>query len=332
MLWLTKQYLVLAHQVAEDDCMSLVSARFRVDFLLLFVAAAWGSTYLAAKELASTDTVVALLAVRMFCAAVLMVAVLVVRRKRVTAAELSAGVSIGLLLSAVFALETFGIAHTSATNAGLIISLTLVFTPLLESVVARRMLPGRFFSAALMSVAGVVLLAGDGSFSSPGVGDVLMLAAAVVRALHVVTMHRVSRGKTLDSLSLTTVQLGMCAAVFAASSLVFGEPIVAYLTCLSVWQAVLCLYLVLVCTVFAFFVQLWAIRRTSPSRVSLLLGTEPVWAAVVGIGIAHDAVAAVGYAGIILVLAGTAWGRSLTHTKLQSTPTEAPRPLVDRRP
>jgi hypothetical protein len=71
------------------------------------------------------------------------------------------------------------------------------------------------------------------------------------------------------------------------------------------------LYLVLVCTVFAFFVQIWAVRRTSPSRVSLLLGTEPVWAAVVGITIAGDSFEIAGYCGVALVLTGTAWGHSV---------------------
>ncbi len=71
------------------------------------------------------------------------------------------------------------------------------------------------------------------------------------------------------------------------------------------------LYLVVACTVFAFLIQTWAVRRTSPSRVSLLLGTEPVWAAIIGITIARDAVTPVGLLGIALILAGTAWGRGI---------------------
>ena len=47
-------------------------------------------------------------------------------------------------------------------------------------------------------------------------------------------------------------------------------------------------YLALACTVFAFLAQTWAIRRTSPSRASLLMGTEPVWAVAVGVGIGGE--------------------------------------------
>ncbi len=39
------------------------------------------------------------------------------------------------------------------------------------------------------------------------------------------------------------------------------------------------LYLVLGCTVFAFIAQNWALKHTAPSRVGLLMGTEPAWGA-----------------------------------------------------
>jgi drug/metabolite transporter (DMT)-like permease len=95
------------------------------------------------------------------------------------------------------------------------------------------------------------------------------------------------------------------------ASLFYGDSIPTFLARLDPGRTVLFLYLVLACTVFAFLVQTWAVRRTSPSRVSLLLGTEPIWAAVVGITIARDNVALAGYIGIALILAGTAWGRSI---------------------
>lgn len=71
---------------------------------------------------------------------------------------------------------------------------------------------------------------------------------------------------------------------------------------------ILVVYLAVACTVFAFFVQMWAVRRTSPARVSMLLGTEPLWAAVVGISLGGDPLTVFVVAGAILVLAGTAAG------------------------
>jgi len=254
---------------------------------------------------------VALLALRMLLAAALMAAMVAARRNRITAAELRAGVLLGMVLAAVFAFETFGIANTSATNAGLIISLTIVFTPILDSAVSGRRLPGRFFLAALIAIAGVALLASKGVFETPSLGDLLILVAAIIRAVHVTSMFKLTGNRPMNSLNLTTVQLATCAIVFSAASLVYGDSIPHFLAHLDPGRAALFLYLVLLCTVFAFLVQTWAVRRTSPSRVSLLLGTEPVWAALVGITVAHDPVALAGYVGIALILSGTAWGRSI---------------------
>jgi drug/metabolite transporter (DMT)-like permease len=291
--------------------MPALLSRFRVDLLLLLVAASWGSTYLVAKELVTPESVVALLALRMLLAAAVMAAIVGARRTRITTAELRAGVLLGIVLAAVFVFETFGIAHTSATNAGLIISLTIVFTPILDSAVSGRRLPGRFFLAALIAIGGVALLAGNGAFHPPSLGDLLILVAAIVRAVHVTSMFRLTGNTPMDSLHLTTVQLATCAMLFTVGSLFHGDSIPLFLAHLDPARSGLFLYLVLACTVFAFLVQTWAVRRTSPSRVSLLLGTEPIWAAIVGVTIAHDAVSSAGYVGIVLVLAGTAWGRSI---------------------
>jgi len=303
--------LVLRDGEPDDGGMPALVHRFHVDLLLLLVAASWGSTYLVAKELVNPESVVALLALRMLLAAALMAAIVAARRNRITAAELRAGVLLGMILAAVFAFETFGIANTSATNAGLIISLTIVFTPILDSAVSGRRLPGRFFLAATIAIGGVALLASNGVFQTPSLGDLLILVAAIIRAIHVTSMFTLTGNKPMDSLHLTTVQLATCAMLFSAVSLFHGDSIPHFITKLDPTRAVLFLYLVLACTVFAFLVQTWAVRRTSPSRVSLLLGTEPIWAAIIGVAIARDHVALAGYVGIALILAGTSWGRSI---------------------
>lgn len=296
----------------------------RVDVCLLLVAAAWGSTYLVAKELVTPDSVVALLAARMLFAAAALGVVLGARRSRIAPREWRVGVVLGTLLAGVFTLETFGIAHTSATNAGLIISLTIVFTPLLDAATARRRPPGRFLLACTVAVVGVALLASNGELRPPALGDLLIVGAAIIRAVHVTAMHRLTPGPGWDSAHLTTVQLATCAGLFSVSTLFAGDSLPAYLSRFDVRDALLFVYLGLVCTVFAFLVQMWAVRRTSPARVSLLLGTEPVWAAVIGVALAGDRVTPIGLVGIALVLVGTAWGRSIDQRTTRTAMSRRP--------
>ncbi|MFD9372332.1 DMT family transporter [Streptomyces sp. NPDC060020] len=291
-------------------------AAWLADLPVLAVAVVWGGSYLAAKGITTAHTVIAVLVLRF----ALVLPVLVVagwsRLRALTPAQSRAAGLLGLVLGGIFLLETYGVVHTSATNAGLIISLTMIFTPLAEAALRRQAPSGGFLGAAAVSVAGVVLLTQGAGFTAPGLGDLLILGAALARTLHVLLMARAEAVRDADSLSLTTVQLGGAVLVFALLAAVPG-------TGASPWAAAAgfgaaewagLAFLSVFCTLFAFFVQMWAVRRTSPSRVSLLLGTEPLWAAVAGIAVGGEDPGLLGYAGALMVLVGTAWGRRAVTT------------------
>ncbi|MGW0122012.1 DMT family transporter [Streptomyces sp. NPDC003327] len=281
------------------------------DLPVLLVAVVWGASYLAAKGITTTHTVVAVLVLRFAVVLPVLVAAGLRRLRALTPAQWRGAGVLGLILSGIFLLETYGVVHTSATNAGLIISLTMIFTPLAEAAVTRVRPPRAFLAAAALSVAGVVLLTQGGGFTAPSLGDLLMLLAALARTVHVLAMARIKAVASADSLSLTTVQLGSAVAVFAMIAALPGTGASPWAVALDFgpreWAGLL--FLSVFCTLFAFFVQMWAVRRTSPSRVSLLLGTEPLWAAAAGIAVAGDRPGALGLAGAALVLAGTTWGR-----------------------
>lgn len=88
-----------------------------------------------------------------------------------------------------FALKTLGVAHTSATNTGLIISRSMVF------------------------------LAGNGSFQAPGIGDYLVLGAALARAVYVVLMHQLSSAKASRFTAPDYPSIGhLCAVVYGGNA------------------------------------------------------------------------------------------------------------------
>ncbi|MFE2881582.1 DMT family transporter [Streptomyces sp. NPDC059272] len=279
------------------------------DLPVLLVAVVWGASYLAAKDITTARTVLAVLVLRF--ALVLPVLAVVGHRslRALTAAQWRGAALLGLILAGIFLLETYGVVHTSATNAGLIISLTMIFTPLAEAAVTRTRPSRGFLGAAALSVLGVLLLTQGAGFSRPSLGDLLMLLAALARTLHVLAMSRTKAVRGADALPLTTVQLGTAVVVFALLST--GADTTPWETVadfgMREWAGLL--FLSVFCTLFAFFVQMWAVRRTSPSRVSLLLGTEPLWAAAAGIALGGERLGALGLVGGVLVLLGTAWGR-----------------------
>jgi drug/metabolite transporter (DMT)-like permease len=248
--------------------------------------------------------------------------------RRPSRPEIRVGALLGLTQASVLALETYGVSLTSATNAGVLISLTILLTPALEGAVHRRWLPRRFFVAAAVAVAGVILLVAGPGLRAPTAGDALMLAAAVVRAAHVTLSGRLTDGRRYDTVTLTWLQTVVGAVLF---TLVAAPALPSAVRAFGPVQWLGVLYLAMGCSVFAFLVQLWAIRRTSAARASLLLGTEPVWAVLIGVGIAGEPLTAAGVAGIALVLGGTYYGQRVEAAHSASS-SRAVRPAAARAP
>jgi drug/metabolite transporter (DMT)-like permease len=280
-----------------------------VDLLLIGVAAVWGASFLAAKDLAAETGVPAAVALRFLVAAGATGLLCLARRERLPRGRgLLIAAGLGASQAAVIGLETWGVHLTSATNAGLLISLALVMTPVLEGAASRSWLPRRYFVAAVAAVAGVALLVSEGGLRAPTPGDGLVIAAAAVRAVHVTASARLTRGRQEGSLGVVLVQMAVCAAGF---TLIAGPDLPAAARGLDAagWADVL--FLGLLCSLFAFVVQLWAVRRTSASRASILMGTEPVWALLVGVLVARAAIGPVGCGGAALIVAASYAGQAI---------------------
>lgn len=298
--------------------------RYRVDLALLAVAAVWGSSYLAIKESAAPAGVFGFLAVR-FTLAALVLAVLMARRlRRITRTELVSGSLFGVILAVICITETYGVTQTSASNAGLIMALTVVVTPLL----ARGGTPALFYLPAAVVVLGCALLTQSGGFAAPGAGDALIALAAVVRALHITVMAR--RPGIVDPAAVTLIQLCTVSVLTAAPAVLLGQS--GAVLDMSLRQWALTAYLAIACTVFAFGLQVWAVRRSTPARVALMLGTEPVWAVMIAVGIAEESLTPIGLLGAAMVLVGTQWGRAVETRPAGRAPAPPPASVGARAP
>jgi drug/metabolite transporter (DMT)-like permease len=279
------------------------------DALLVGVAVAWGSSFIATKQLVVQVGVLPGLSLRFLFAAAAAWAIIAVRRDRMPRGRaLLIAVALGGFQAAIIGLETWGVHFTTATNAGLISSLALIGTPLLESIASRSWLPPSFFVVAVVAVVGVALLVSSNGFHAPNLGDLLILLAALVRSVRVVTGGHLMRDRPESSLSVVAVQVSVSAIVFtilAAPSL----PGAFVNMTAGAWFDVA--FLGLVCSVFAFAIELWAVRRTSAARASILLGTEPVWAVAVGCLLGGEILGWIGAFGGVLIVAASQAGSAI---------------------
>jgi drug/metabolite transporter (DMT)-like permease len=287
------------------------------EIMLLLVAAVWGSSYAFAKQATQQLPVLEFLALRFGLTFVLLLPALKPLFNGQARQGLRVGGVLGANLLAVFVCETFGVSLTTASNAAFLISLCVAFTPMVEWWMFGQRPAKRLFWAAGLSVLGAALLSlTSATETAVGWGDALMLLAALLRALMVCLTRRLTRQNDgpaqpapLPALTLTAMQAGVVAlgagVLAAAGHLLRGTPWPELPMQASFWWPML--FLVLFCTVFAFFAQNYAAARTSPSRVSLLMGSEPVFGALFAMYWLGEAVSGWGWLGGLLIVVSAWW-------------------------
>ncbi|RWR11296.1 DMT family transporter [Sinirhodobacter populi] len=292
-----------------DGDMTMETARgrgtFRADLAVLGVALVWGASYPVAKGALAHAPVLLLIFYRFATTAVVMSAIARRDLARASRGDLRAGAVLGAILFLIFLAEIGGIALTTATNAALVISLCTVFTPFLEYGLRGRMPPSGVIAGAGIAVGGVAVLAGG--MTALGPGDLLVLGAAGLRAVMVVSTKRLMAGRVLSSAALTALQSLTVAALSLAVLLGQRGPGGLVVSAgPGFWGAVG--FLSLFCTIAAFYVQNAAVRRTSPTRVSLLMGTEPLFGVALAWLLLAEPVTAATLLGAGLIVGGTLCG------------------------
>jgi len=294
-------------------------ASTQVDLLLLGAAFVWGASYLAAKDLVAHQSLWGMMALRFGSAALILLLIRAFKPTKFSKADFWVGTLIGLGLATVMSVETNGIHITSATNAGLIISLSIIFTPIIEGWVRKFWLPRSFFVASGGAILGVAVLVGGNGLQSPNWGDLLMLVAAVLRAYYQVIQGSLTTGRELNTINLTIFQtLGAGVVFFIVDAQGTVRAAINY----GPKEWLLLGFLVLLCTVYGFFAMMWGIRKTSASRIALLQGTEPVWAVLIAMWFGGEQMNWIGAIGAILIIGSCYWGLAIEQSARSARQTE----------
>lgn len=270
----------------------------RTDALLLFAAAIWGFAFVAQR--AGMDHVGPFTfngARFLLGALVLLPFIGRAARSQFRSAEAWRGGALaGVVLFAGSSLQQWGIVTTTAGKAGFITGLYVIIVPLLGLLEGRRTGRGTWFGAAL-AVAGLYLLSVKAGFRV-GRGDLLVLGGAVLWALHVLIIARLTRRQ--EPRLIAFQQFAVCGLLSTASALIF-EP-GQHVGLEGALGPVL--YAGILSTAVAFTLQVIAQRKAHPSHAAVLLSLEAVFAVMGGIWLLDETLGLRGLAGCVLMLAG----------------------------
>ena len=255
--------------------------RIDVGWLLFLTPILWGATFPGAKLGIDRIGVYPFMAWTRFVGFLtILVAIPLVARGTWTRGAsrrvLAPGLFLGSLIFVAYILQTEGLLRTSATNAGFITGLYVVFVPILGLVLFRHRAGWAVWVAVVMSVLGLMLL------SVPALddirlrfGDLLVLCSAVVWAAHVVAIGRFAGRHPSALLSLS--QMGWAAAFHIMATLAIGAGLRAGDAATEAW------HLLIVTGVLgsgvAYTLQVIAQTEMSAARAVVILAGESVAAA-----------------------------------------------------
>jgi drug/metabolite transporter (DMT)-like permease len=207
-----------------------------------------------------------------------------------------AGVLLGGLLAAGYALQTAGLQRTSVSATGFVTGMYVVLTPLFALALFRVRSGAAVWLGVALATTGLAMLSGVGGGSLSG--NLLVLAGAAAYSVQIVLMERYA--PRYDALALTLVEMVAALTGLGAIALVRGELSTPHGW--TVWGALLVTGVF--ASALAFLVQTWAQRRTSATRTALAFAMEPVFAAIFGFALAGDRLGALGWGGCGVIMAG----------------------------
>ncbi len=269
----------------------------KADLLMLVVTICWGSSYLFMKMGLGSIEEFNLIALRFGLAFVCASVIFPKTLRNIDRITIKYAAILGFILFLIFIFITFGLGTTTTSNAGFLVSLTVVFVPLISAVIFKSKLTKKLSLSIIIAIIGVGFLTIDIPFSIT-FGDILCVFAAFFYAIHIIIVGFAA--PQVNTLQLGIWQLGFAGLYGLIFSFIFETPIMPNTT--QGWIAILALSLI--CSALGFILQVIAQKYTTPTRTGLIFSLEPVFAALFGYMFINEIMGFTNYIGALLVIVG----------------------------
>lgn len=180
----------------------------------------------------------------------------------------------GLFLAAASNMQQLGLGETSAGKAGFITALYIVIVPIL-GLFAGKKCGLRVWISVAIAVAGLYFLCITDSFTiAPG--DIYVFICAIVFGVHIMVIDKYTQ--SVEGILLSLGQFIVVTIISGIGMLIFENPSIAGIT-----ECILpTLYVGIFSSGVAYTLQIIAMRGANPTKITLLLSLESVFAVVGG--------------------------------------------------
>ena len=271
-----------------------MNKQLQANFLIVLVALFWGSTYFLTKMAVAELEPFNLTALRFGTAFIITALFFFKRIRKADRTVIKYSIILGVLAVIAVLSMTFGVQYTTASNAGFLISLSVVMIPLISVVVLKKKIKAKLLLSVVLATIGIVCLTLNEQLTI-NKGDILCILCATSFAVQVLIMERIP--KSADSVAIGTLQLGITAVVNFILSFFLENFTVP--SDLKVWGVIVILGVF--CTAFCYIIQIYALKNTSAIQAGIILSLEPVFSAIFAYIFLGELLSKQGYIGAILL-------------------------------
>lgn len=265
-------------------------------FGVIFITAAWGSTFVVVKESLNGINPLVLVGYRFAVASIILILYLFYKKKNIFQ-NLKEGAVLGVFMWGMYISQTIGLMYTKASNSGFITGMYILFIPLLNLIIFRKRFQKIKIISIVFSLLGIYFL--TGGIKSFNKGDFLTLITAGFCALHILAADCYMK-KERDIFVITFQQFALTSILSFVLSLTIGYDF--SIGDIKVAKSIL--YLAIFPTVLAFVIQMYAQKYMSPFKIGALFALEPIFALIMAVRFGSEILTINSVFGGILIVAG----------------------------
>lgn len=237
---------------------------------LLFSALFWGASGVLTQVVLLDISPMMLIFIRFLIAAILGVALFKINPFKISKELYKHGFNLSLLLMVIYISSTYGLAFTSASNAGFIIGSAVILVPIINRMFFKGSVSKSDIVSSIICLIGLGLVTLNGA-NKINKGDLFCFIDAIAYSLYIIYNSRLSKKINIKTLStvqyvfVTIFTLGYCLILEVFPKIISGRAILSLIV-LGVF-----------CTFFAFLIQITSQRYTTAEKTGRILTFIPIF-------------------------------------------------------
>lgn len=280
----------------------------KAEAMLALCTVLWGATFPAIKMALADASPWTLVALRFSLAALVFLPFTLGGVLRAARADLAAGFLLGVTLLVSFGAQTFGLLYTSVSRSAFITQLLILFTPLLQFALFRRIPAPTTLLGGAVVLGGMFILTAPAGELALNRGDWLTLLCAFTFSIYILIIDHHSRPENSGALSFFQT------AFLAAGALGFAANLETPRFDFSTTGLLALLFLAIGGVNGAVYLQMRYQPQTSPARAAVVFSLEPVFATLFAVWLGWEQLGprvliggGVVLAGVLISEVGGAW-------------------------